>query len=174
MKYLAAAALALIASPAAAEVVSATANGFEVRESVILVAPPALVFSSLGNIGAWWNKEHTYSGNSANLSLSLRPGGCFCERFPDGGGVEHMRVVYVEPGKKVVMTGALGPLLYEGSNGVMQIDVEKKAGGTELVMSYRVAGFARGGGDKMAAQVDEVLTEQLKNFRQYVTRRPRT
>ena len=38
MKYLAAIAL-LIASPAAAEVVSASPNGFEVRESVPLVVP---------------------------------------------------------------------------------------------------------------------------------------
>ena len=50
---------------------------------------------------------------AANLSLDAAPGGCFCERLPNGGGVEHMRVTYVEPGKRIVLTGSLGPLLYK-------------------------------------------------------------
>ena len=57
------------------------------------------------------------SGNSANLSLALTPGGCFCERFPKGGGIEHMRVTYVDPGKRVVLTGALGPLALRSDDG---------------------------------------------------------
>ena len=68
MRYLAAFAL-LAASPAAAEVVSASSNGFEVRQAVNLVVPPPIAFSSFADIGAWWDPEHTYSGDSANLSL---------------------------------------------------------------------------------------------------------
>jgi len=174
MRYLAAFAL-LAASPAAAEVVSASSNGFEVRQAVNLVVPPPIAFSSFADIGAWWDPEHTYSGDSANLSLRLAPGGCFCERFPkEGGGIEHMRVTYVEPGKHVVMTGALGPLLYEATTGVMDVQVKTIAGGAQLILDYRVAGFARGGADKLAVAVDQMLAAQMKRYRTYATARPRS
>ena len=120
------------ASAAQAEVVSAGPNGFEISHSVQLVAPPATVYAAFGQIGGWWAKGHTYSGDSANLRLSLTPGGCFCERLPNGGGIEHMRVTYVDPGKRVVMTGALGPLLYEATAGVMDVQIERLAGGTRV------------------------------------------
>ena len=175
MKVLVALALVSASAPAAADVVSASPNGFEIRETVPLVVKPEAAFAAFARVGAWWNKDHTYSGNSANLSLALTPGGCFCERLPEsGGGVEHLRVAYVEPGKRVVLTGSLGPLLYEGVAGVMDVQVKATGGGSELTLNYRAAGFARGGADKLAPLVDKVLTEQLKRYRAFVTKQPRT
>jgi len=173
MRYLAAIAL-LAASPAGAEVVNASPNGFEVRQTVNLVVAPNVAFAAFGDLPGWWDPQHTYSGKSSNLSLDMTPGGCFCERFPDGGGIEHMHVIYVEPGKHVILTGALGPLLYEATTGVMDVTVKSGAGGSQLVLDYRVAGFAKGGADKLAAGVDAVLGEQMKRFRSYATARPRT
>ena len=172
MKHLLFLALIASASPAAAEVVSASSNGFEVRQTVNLVVPPAEAFDAFRNIGAWWDPEHTYSGDAANLSLALVPGGCFCERLPKGGGVEHMRVAYIEPGKHVVLTGALGPLLYEAVTGVMDVQVKTIAGGAQLTLDYKVAGFAKGGADKLAPAVDSVLAAQMKRYRAYATSRP--
>ena len=172
MNYLAAVAL-LIASPGAAEVVSASPNGFEVRETVNLVVPADVAFETFTSIPAWWDPDHTYSGDSKNLTLDLRPGGCFCERFPKGGGIEHMRVTYIEPGKRVVLSGPLGPLLYEATAGVMNIEVKSAAGGSQLILDYRAAGFFNGGADKLAVQVDEVLAEQMKRLRTYAAGRPR-
>jgi hypothetical protein len=166
--------LLLIAAPASAEVVSASANGFEVREVVNLVVPPGIAFASFADMPAWWDPEYTYSGKSENLSLSLVPGGCLCERFPDGGGIEHLRVTYVDPGKRVVLTGPLGPLLYEATAGVMDVQVKSTAGGSQLILDYRAAGFAKGGGDKLAPVVDQVLAGQMKRLRTYATSRPRT
>src|SRR4051812_38207450 len=154
MRYLAAFAL-LVASPAAAEVVGASPNGFEVRETVNLVVPPEIAFAAFRNIPGWWDPEHTYSDDAANMSLNLTPGGCFCERFPKGGGIEHLHVTYVDPGKHVILTGSLGPLLYEATAGVMDVQVKSTAGGSQLTLDYRVAGFAKGGGEKFAADVDE-------------------
>jgi len=174
MKNIAALALLLIASPAAAEVVSASPNGFEVRESVSLVVPADVAFGSFTNVVAWWDPEHTYSGDSRNLTLALAPGGCFCERFPKGGGIEHMHVAYLEPGKRIVLTGALGPLLYEATTGVMNVEVRSAAGGSQLILDYRAAGFFNGGAEKLASDVDGVLAEQLKRLRTYAAGRPRT
>ena len=168
--------LALLAStPTGAEVVSASANGLEVRQTVNLVVPPEVAWTAFRNVPGWWDPEHTYSGDSANLSLNLTPGGCFCERTPKvGGGVEHMRVVFVEPGKHVVLTGSLGPLLYEATTGVMDIEIKGTGGGSQLTMIYKVAGFANGGADKLAPVVDGVLATQMKRLRAYATSRPRT
>jgi hypothetical protein len=175
MKHIFMIALLASASPAAAEVVSASPNGFEVREVVTLVVPPEVAFNSFREISSWWDPEHTYSGDSANLSLALTPGGCFCERFPKGGGgVEHLRVTYVEPGKHIVMTGALGPLLYEATTGVMDVQVKTIAGGSQLTLDYKVAGFANGGAAKLASAVDLVLASQMTRYRTYAARRPKT
>ena len=155
----------LTASPAAAEVKSASDHGFAIEHRVTLVVPPEVLYRSVGRIGSWWSGDHTYSGSAANLSLDLRPGGCFCERLPGGGGVEHLRVAHVEPGKRVVLTGALGPLLYEGVSGVMDLKVERIAGGSALTMSYKAGGFANGGAANLAPMVDKVLGDQMRRQR---------
>ena len=174
MKAIAAIGLLCCATPAASEVVKASPNGFEVRHTVNLVIPPEAAFAAFANLGGWWGKDHTYSGNSANLSLSLRPGGCFCERFPDGGGIEHLRVTYVEPGKRLVLTGSLGPLLYEATAGVMDVRVKSIAGGSQLTLNYRAAGFANGGAEKLAPLVDGVLGDQIRRYRAFASARPRS
>lgn len=168
--------LVALAPPAIAkaEVVSASAHGFEVRHIVSTVIPQPAAFEAFGQISNWWGKDHTYSGDSANLSLSLSPGGCFCERLPTGGGVEHMHVAYVVPGERVVLTGSLGPLLYEATAGVMDVKVDRIAGGSRLTMNYRAAGFANGGADKLAPLVDQVLGEQIARFRKFAAAMPQT
>lgn len=163
-----------VAAPAAAEVVSADAHGFEVRHTANLVVPPAAAFAAIGQVQHWWSKDHTYSGSAANLSLDMRPGGCFCERFDKGGGIEHLRVAYVQPGERVVLSGALGPLLFQAVSGVMDVRVEPIAGGSRITMTYRAAGFAKGNGAELAPAVDRVLAEQMKRLRSYGAGAPKS
>lgn len=170
LKIVICAAALVIASPASAEVVSASANGLVIRHAVSLVVPPEVAFSAFGKLPQWWNAKHSYSGDSANMSLALTPGGCLCERLPDGGGIEHLRVTYVEPGKSIVLTGALGPLLYEAASGVMSVKFERIAGGTRVSLDYRLAGFASGGADAIAPAVDEVLADQMRRYRAFAAK----
>jgi hypothetical protein len=65
-------------------------------------------------------------------------------------------------------------LLYEATTGVMDVQVKTAAGGSQLILDYKVAGFANGGADKLAAAVDSVLAGQMKRFRTYAAGRPRT
>lgn len=169
MRFLLALAAVLNSSPAAAEVKGSSEHGFVIEHRATLVVPPEVAFRSIGNVRSWWSPDHTYSGSASNLSLELRPGGCFCERLEGGGGVEHLRVSYLEPGKRVVLTGALGPLLNEGVTGVMDLQVERTAGGSVLKMSYKAAGFANGGAAQLAPVVDKVLGEQMKRLRAFAT-----
>ena len=169
-----AAALAAPATPVAADVISSSANGFHVRETAQVVVPTDQAYDSFTQVGSWWNAEHSYSGDGANLSLSLRPGGCFCEQLPkSGGGVEHMRVAYVEPGKRIVLAGSLGPLLFEATTGVMDVKIERVAGGSKVTLDYKVAGFADSNAAALAPLVDGVLADQMRRFRAFAARRPK-
>ena len=174
MKWLVLGLFGLLSTPASAEIVSSGANSMHVRHVVQVVMPTAAAYAAFTNVGAWWDNEHTYSGDPANMSLAATAGGCFCERVPKtGGSVEHMRVAYVEPGARLVMTGSLGPLLYEATAGVLDIKVERIAGGSRVTMDYKVAGFADGNGSTLAPLVDSVLGEQLKRYRAFAVGRPR-
>ena len=167
MKWIIALGLLVAGSSVGAEVVSAGPNGFHVRQSVQMVVPQQAAYGAFGAVGSWWNPEHTYSGKSANLSLALQGGGCFCERLDNGGGIEHMRVSFIDPGKRIVLTGSLGPLLYEATSGVMDVKFERIAGGSKVTMDYKVSGFAEGGAEKLAPLVDSVLADQFKRYREY-------
>ena len=163
--------VALIATPASAVVVGADSHGFELRHTLELPVPPVQALAAFGRVGSWWSKDHTYSGNAARLSLQLRPGGCWCEQLDGGGGVEHMRVAYYEPGKRIALTGGLGPLLFEATSGVMDVRATKTKTGSQLVINYRVAGFARGNGTEMALAVDQVLRDQTERLRAFASKR---
>ena len=167
MRILIASLTLLAATPATAEVIRADPHAFAVRHSVQLVVPAPEAMAAFTRVAGWWSKDHTYSGNPANLSLDARPGGCFCERFPKGGGIEHLRVTAVTPGESIVLTGALGPLLAEAVTGVMSVHVEKIAGGSRLTLDYRASGFANANGTKFAPMVDAMLGEQAKRFRAF-------
>lgn len=155
-----------LGSQAAAEVRSSNANGFEVEQRVELPIPPRALYNLFGDIPRWWSDAHTYSGKAANLSLALTPGGCWCEKLPGGGGVEHMRVAFVEPGKRVVLTGSLGPLLAEATSGVMQVVIAPTTQGSSLTLNYRASGFYNGGAPKLASLVDQVLAAQVRRIGQ--------
>jgi uncharacterized protein YndB with AHSA1/START domain len=161
-----------VAGPAAAEVKSATPNGFEVASIVTIAAPADRVYSALGEIGHWWSSSHTFSRDAANLSLELRAGGCFCERLKDGGSVQHLQVVYTAPGQGLRLRGALGPLQMEGVDGTLAWTLKPAEGGTSLTQSYVVGGYIRSGMEQWAPRVDRVLDEQLQRLKNFVEGMP--
>lgn len=165
MRLLPISTLFLIAAPATAAVVSSSANGFHVRHTVPVVVPADEVYALIGQPQLWWSGEHSYSGDAANFRMELRPGGCFCEALEGGGFVEHMRVAAVIPGKQVILTGSLGPLLYAPAYGTLTLTVDKAGAGAKVTLEYKVSGFVDNDGATMAPLVDKVLGEQLNRFR---------
>jgi uncharacterized protein YndB with AHSA1/START domain len=147
----------------------AAPNGFVVRHQATVSAPPTKVFDVLvRQVGLWWNPEHTFSGDAKNLSIDPRPGGCFCEKLGKGGGIEHLRVIYIVPGEILRMSGALGPLQASGVNGSLTWTLASAQGGTALDLSYSVGGFLEGGLEKIAPAVDMVLGEQLRRLKRFI------
>jgi hypothetical protein len=132
--------------------------------STSVAAPPAKAWARQIQVQSWWDPQHTYSGASRNLSLRLSPGGCFCERLPAGGLVKHAEVVQMRPGTLLRLSGALGPLQELGAAGALSFALAAVEGGTQVTLTYRVAGFSPDGLDKLAPIVDQVLGEQLKRY----------
>jgi hypothetical protein len=94
--------------------------------------------------------------------------GCWCEKLANGGGVRHMQVVRIMPGKMLVMVGGLGPLQSMAVTGAMRISLAPAEGGTQLQVTYSVTGYMPAGMNSLAAPADGVLTEQFTRFKNYV------
>jgi uncharacterized protein YndB with AHSA1/START domain len=150
------------------DVADSAANGFTVKISVDIHAAPAEVFRDIMKIGEWWSPDHTFSGDSHNLSLENRVGGCLCEKLPDHGGVRHMQVIYLAPGKTLRLAGALGPLQAIGANGTLSFSLSPTASGTKLDVSYVVSGYFPPGMNTLALPVDTVLTQQVNRLKNYI------
>ena len=170
----AATALAFTAHPASAEVIASSEAGFVTRATAEVPADPAATWAALIAPQNWWNKAHTFSGDSANLYLDAQGGGCFCEKLPlkdgapgsRGGSVSHMRVVYADPGKALRMVGSLGPLQSEALTGTLTItlkpvELAATGAGTRIVLEYVVGGYMRYKVEDIAPAVDRVLVGQL-------------
>jgi len=153
---------------AAAEVLSVAANGFEVSETVHTAASPDKVYAALLLPAQWWSPDHTFSHNAANLTLDARAGGCWCETLPGGGSVEHLRVVFVSPGKMLRLRGAMGPFQAVAVDGVMTFTVKSVADGTDISLTYAMGGYAKDGFDAASKVVDRVFGEQLERLRKFV------
>jgi hypothetical protein len=160
--------LMLRAGPASAEVGSAGANGFEIRETVHVTATADKAYAALITPARWWNSMHTYSHSASNLMLDARAGGCWCETLPDGGSVEHLRVVYASPGKLLRLRGGLGPLQAMGVDGALTFSLKSAANGTDISVSYAVGGYNKDGFDDLAKVVDRVLGEQVESLRKLI------
>ena len=163
-----AALVAAATAPAHAEVVTAAADRFVVKEAVTVAAPPPAVWRALtAGIGQWWSPDHTWSGDAANLSLDPRPGGCFCEKLPNGG-VRHMQVVYVKSPELLRLEGGLGPLQEQSLTGMMTWKLAPAGEGCALEVVYRVAGAVDGGLTTWAPLVDSVLGLQVVRLKGFV------
>ena len=157
-----------IVFPARAAVIDSGANGFSVVENAHIGATPDAVYAALITPSRWWSSSHTFSHDASNLSLDATAGGCWCEKIPGQGSVQHLVVVYALSGHSLVMRGALGPLQELGVNGAMTIALKPAAGGTDLSLTYNVGGYLKNGLASWAGPVDGVLADQVLRLRSFV------
>lgn len=153
-----------LAAPAKAEVMQSAPDGAHLLHQVRVEAPPAAVYALIGQVGRWWSGEHSYSGDAANLTLAMEPGGCFCERWKDGA-VEHARVILLMRDQVVRLGGALGPLQVKAVNGSLTFLLKPDGAGTQLTVGYRLVGSSLSGLDKDAPAVDGVLNVQVQRLK---------
>lgn len=159
-RLLFAALLSAAASPAAAEVTARSTDGFSLSYERRIAAPPEAVLTAVANPAAWWSDAHTYSGAAANLSIDLRPGGCWCETLP-GGGVKHAEAALVWPERRMVRFDApLGPLQGIGADAVLTMSWADTDDGAGRLLKWTFVVTGPGAG-AMADPVDGVMAEQF-------------
>lgn len=167
-RLLIAAAVSLLPLSAHAAVVDSSANGLAVKHVITVSATPEKAWKALVDVGHWWGSEHTYSGNATNMRLETKPGGCWCETLPNGGFVQHMALVFLQPNQKLVLTGGLGPLQTTGASGAMTFTIAPKGTGSEITLTYNIGGYFPGGLGQIGAGVDHVLVEQMGRLQRLI------
>jgi uncharacterized protein YndB with AHSA1/START domain len=156
-------------SGARAEVTDSAPDGFSLRHTVEVDASAAGVYRALTKqVGKWWHPDHTFTGDAGNLRIEARGGGCFCEKLDDGGEVQHLQVVYAEPGKLLRMSGGLGPLQQVAVAGSLAFTLTESEGSTQVELMYTVAGYRPGGLADWAGPVDGVLGVQMRRLERYL------
>ncbi len=175
--FAALAATLAVVTPARAEIVQQADNGFVVQHSVTVSTDPDATFAMLRTPAKWWDKDHTWTGNAENLYMDAQAGGCFCELIPNEattesgapqrtlrGSVQHMQILYVDPGKLLRLSGGLGPLQGEAVTGALTFTLTPVKGGTRITMDYVVGGFMRMKTSEIAPAVDGVMVAQLSRL----------
>jgi hypothetical protein len=168
-------AVSAISVSANAEVKNPSDMGFVSSHSAEVLAKPEDVWKRLIAPKTWWNAAHSWSGKVEGFSIDAKAGGCFCEliqeKGADGatktrGSVEHMRVIYADPGKVLRMQGALGPLQSEAVLGTLTVAMVplEDGVGTKVSFNYSVGGYSRFPMTKMSTAVDGVLAEQFASL----------
>ena len=155
----------MFVQPAVAEVLSSGDGGFSISHTAEIAASPEVVWRTMtSHIDQWWNGAHSWSAYASNLTIEPELGSCFCERLPDGGKVEHLRIIYLSPGKEIRFDGALGPLQTMAVNGRMIWKIQPAEAGSKVSFTYHVHGYAEGGFEQLAPAVDGVIGEQLSRL----------
>ena len=158
----------LLTSQSVAEVEVQDANGFVIQHELPLDVPKEAAWLALIRPQLWWDPAHSWSGDASNFSLTLEPGGCFCETLPGGGFAEHLRTVYVSPTDEIRLAGGLGPLQGLGFDGVMTWKLTDSESGGLLRWTYRVDGRVSQNLETLPTAVDGVLRGQLQRLSDYL------
>jgi hypothetical protein len=166
-------ALLVVAAPALlAEITHSSEHGFTVQHSITTDAEAFVIYRTMtSHINQWWSGDHSWSGDASNLYMDVETGGCFCEKLPDSGRVEHLRIIYFSPGKELRFDGALGPLQTMATQGRMVWKIEPAEAGNTITFTYKVFGNPEGGLTGIAPAVDGVIGEQLAQLGERLERK---
>lgn len=156
--------LSFFSGLASAEVSESDASSFTLSYRIVVPVGNDVSYREILHPARWWSSEHTWSGDAKNLSVEPRAGGCWCERWKDGE-VEHARVVYIARNKRLRISGGIGPLQAMPVTALMDFAITPGKDGSQIDVTYRVAGPASAALDKIAPAVDGVLDAQMDNLR---------
>jgi hypothetical protein len=157
------------ANIAQAKIVYAAKEGFSVTNQIEISREKSEVYAALvGDVGEWWSSDHTFFGNSANLSIEPKIGGCFCEIASETKQVLHLSVVHVNTNHVIRFQGGLGPLQSMPVHGVMEWKLDEHEDATLVSFTYSISGFMPKGLEAIAKPVDGVLFQQLASLKKYI------
>jgi len=166
------AAIAFLAPAFAAQaaVTTQSPTGFTIAHEADVTIAPQAAYDAFVQVGSWWNAaSHSYSGDGKNITVDVKPGGCWCEALPNGGFVRHMTVEQAAPGGRLVFSGGLGPLAFMGVAGHMIVTIQAKGTGSHVKLIYTVGGHDPEEFKDIAKAVDGVLGEGFQRYANYAS-----
>jgi len=152
--------IATLPGQADAEIVSAGPGHFELRLEASSPLPPDALWERLVHPSRWWHPDHTYSGDAGNLSLDLRAGGLWAERWADGE-TAHGVVLFFRKGVLLRLSAPFGPLQGMGAYAVWTITIRAEGEGSLVVFEEVATGPPSADLEHIAAAVDYVKSEAI-------------
>jgi uncharacterized protein YndB with AHSA1/START domain len=146
-----------------ADVIAKSPDHYTLRQEAQSSLAPETVWEKLINPATWWHPDHTYSGDSVNLSLDAKAGGLWREDW-EGGSVLHGSVLYVSPGKQLRLDAPFGPLQDIAVKVVWTITITPSEEGSTIVFDEIANGTDASKLDALAPAVDFVKTEAIKRL----------
>lgn len=150
----------VVAASAQAEVIERSANRFVLRYQAPVDATVHDIQMGLVALPVWWDSNHTYSGDAANLSLDLAPDGCWCERLADGTDFDHGRTVLADD-EGAMFAAPFGPLRGRTQRADLDMSWPLVDGYRQLTWDFVVEGENIGA---MADAVDGVMEAGYARF----------
>ena len=155
--------LAFAGSAVRADVVEAAADHYVLKQEATSELAPADLWARLIDPARWWHPDHTYSGSSDNLSLTVEAGGLWREDW-DGGSVAHGEVIFVNPGVQLRLDAPFGPLQQIGARAIWTITIAPEGEGSKVTFDEIAIGTATSKLDELAPAVDFVKTEAIRRL----------
>lgn len=143
-----------------AEIIAASGDHYTLKHQAESSLSPDEIWTRLGDPASWWHPDHTYSGSSDNLTITLEAGGLWREDW-EGGSVAHGEVVYFQEGKQLRLNAPFGPLQALGVTTIWTITLEPTETGTLITFDEVSNGSAASNLDEMAQAVDYVKAEAI-------------
>ena len=160
------AAALLLVKPGAAEVVTSSGQGFDLRHEAVSPLEASALWERLMEPSLWWADDHTYSRSAANISPLGDAGSVWREDWATGS-VIHGRVLLVQEQQQLVLSAPFGPLLSTGAECIWTIKLEPlPSGGTRISSSHTVVGREGTGLEDLAAAVDFVMAAGIESLAQ--------
>jgi uncharacterized protein YndB with AHSA1/START domain len=156
--------LFFLPAAAAAEVVATSPSGFSLRHETLSEQSVEEVWDRLMQPSAWWDPNHTYSGDAENLSMGNEAGAYWREDWEEGS-VIHGQLLLVRRKEELVLSAPFGPLLPIAATCRWTIRLRRlEDGSTAISSTHLVTGPVGSGVEALAGPVDEVIGANLERL----------
>lgn len=158
--------LLLVCQGANGDVSKVYAQGFDLHIEIEVKSGTA--WQKFLQVQNWWDLNHSWFGPDSIFNLDSIAGGCLCERKRKQS-VQHMKVIYVDPGREMRLGGALGPLQTMALRGLLTMRFTPLENGkTRIEQIYKIRGVTEQGFDNLSKIVDKVQTDQMQRLENYI------
>ncbi len=146
-----------------ADIQSSSQSHYVLKHEAYSELPPEEVWKKLITPSSWWHPDHTYSGDSENISFDAQAGGLWREDW-QGNSVLHGEVLLVNKNKTLRLNAPFGPLQALGVNTVWTISLTATGSGTTIRFDEVCNGTPHSNLGDIAKAVDFVKEQTIQRL----------